>query len=65
MSKIATVQDKSGDVWTGKVVEPSAGRVITGVIADICTCGLAGLMSGNDTTVRVNDKDHTGQMVKK
>jgi len=65
MSKIATVQDKSGKVWSGAVEEPSAGRVITGVIADIGTCGLAGLMTGNDTTVVVNGERHTGKVVKK
>ncbi len=65
MSKIATIQEKDGEVWTGKVEQPGAGSVAADIAGAILTGGLSSAMSPNHTTVVVNGERHTGQVVNK
>lgn len=62
-SKIATIQDDKGDVYTGREVEESAASHAAGLIAGIATLGLSELMSPDTTTVEVNGERHTGTRV--
>lgn len=64
MSRIATIQDKNGDVWSGKV-ESKGPDVMDLVIGVVCPPYLVGALGGSDeTTVVVNGERHTGSKVR-
>ena len=59
MSKVATIQDKHGDVWTGRVVEkgPDLTDILVGIV---CPPYLLGALATSEpTTVVVNGESHT------
>lgn len=60
---ITTIEDKDGNVWTGREIEPSAAENITSMIAAVATLGISELMSPDTTTVEVNGERHTGERV--
>jgi hypothetical protein len=64
MSKqIATVQDKDGEVWTGKV-ERESPDLMDLVVGVICPPMLLGTLSSSDkTTVVTNGERHTGKKI--
>lgn len=64
MSKITTIQDKDGEVWTGKV-ESKSPDIVDLVIGVVCPPYLVGALSPSDkTTVVVNGEKHTGRKVR-
>ena len=62
MSKIATIKDRDGDVWTGRVVEKPASA--EDIAIGLFTGGLAVLAPDINTTVEVNGETHSGTKVK-
>jgi hypothetical protein len=64
MSKIATIEDKSGDVWTGRV--ESKGNGVGDLAFGLLTggVGFATLGAHEPTTVVVNGERHSGHKVK-
>lgn len=63
MSKVATVQDSNGDVWTGK--EESSRDTGLEMLGALFTCGASELCAGSrSATVSVNGEKHTGRRVK-
>ncbi len=65
-----TIQDKDGDVFTGRVTDdgsPDAADMVAEGIAAIGTGGLTLLLPNGEpqVTVEVNDEEHTGTSVEK
>jgi hypothetical protein len=59
MAKVSTIQDKHGEVWTGREKEPdTVGRLASAAM----TLGMSELLP-SDTTVVVNGEEHTGKKV--
>jgi len=64
MTKVSTIVDSDGDVWTGR--EESKGPdVMDLVVGIVCPPMLPVLLGDNGkTTVVVNDERHTGKRVR-
>ncbi|MCB1736032.1 MAG: hypothetical protein H6981_14750 [Gammaproteobacteria bacterium] len=61
--KVSTVQDRNGDVWTGREVR--SGIDSSDMVATLITGGLAlPTLDASKTTVSVNGVEHTGHKVK-
>ena len=62
-TKIATIVDDDGDVWTGKVIDKSSN---SDILADMLFLGLPSLAGSTDdsVTVEVNGHEHSGDRVK-
>lgn len=66
MSRVTTVQDSHGDVWTGREVDTSSPAA--DVAAAVLTCGLTAVADAiiGDTgnrTVEVNGERHFGRRI--
>jgi hypothetical protein len=62
-TKIETIQDEKGDVWTGSVVDKSPSLGDVAISALFLGIPLVADLTRDTTTVKVNGEEHTGKKI--